>query len=494
MVGKNNSTIKNNIISTKVGWLEKEALHILDLVPLSTSSVAPAFSIAAAYGSMVAIMGPSAIMAVVTSFPFFLFAAIIFRQLNKRSPHAGASYHWGARLIGKKYGGFQFWIVTLAYFLSLPPIIIPAGEYTLDLLYRLGFLSRAMVTSVFWDSMVGIIWALIAATPLLLGAKPTARFTEAFLATELTVLGLFIVIGLVSLPSHVINSFSWTWFFNVKYFSSPSYFLGLAATMVIVATILDGWEIDSYAAEESKKPHQWPGLSGIVGLFSVFIIYMIAMPIMTIETPVSALSSAVDPLARWASYVIPQYVWLLDIAVIASTASSLWLTAFILTRAWYSAGREGLLPKAFGWVSERFKSPWFTVVVVTLAEIVVQLLELTSPSIQSFFGLVLTAAGAFLLAEFGIDSITATITWWRSVARSKTDWFVRIFAPITAIGMSGTIILGVLEAGPVFGYTTLEYGSTIGIMAAIGIAFLFRKYNIVVPEWIRNLETASEKH
>ena len=192
---------------------------------------------------------------------------------------------------------------------------------------------------------------------------------------------------------------------------------------------------------------------GIVFLYQLLI---------TIETPISALSSAVNPLARWASYMIPQYVWLIDIAVIASTASSLWLTAFILTRAWYSAGREGLLPKAFGWVSERFKSPWFAIVIATIAEIVVQLLELTSPLVQSFFGLVLTATGAFLLAEFGIDSIIATITWRGSVAKSKTDWFIRIFAPITAIGMIGTIILGILEAGPVFGYTTLEYSSTKG--------------------------------
>ena len=40
-------------------------------------------------------------------------------------------------------------------------------------------------------------------------------------------------------------------------------------------------------------------------------------------------------------------------------------------------------------------------------------------------------------------------------------------------------------AGPAFGYTTLEYGLTIGVMAAIGIAFIFRKYNIIVPEWIK---------
>ncbi|ARM75341.1 APC family permease [Acidianus manzaensis] len=485
---------KSKLLSTEVGWLKKETLHILDLVPLSTSSVAPTFSIAAAYGSMVALMGPYAIMGVVTSFPFFLFAAIIFRQLNKKAPHCGASYHWGTRFIGKKYGGFQFWIVTLAYFLSLPPIIIPAGEYTLDMFYRLGLITRTMELSIFWDSIVGIIWAIIAAIPLLLGAKPTARFTEAFLFLELVILSAFIVIGITSLSTHIVNSFSWSWFFAPKWFSSSSYFFGLAATMVIVATILDGWEIDSYAAEESKKPKLWPGLSGIIGLISVFIIYMITMPIMTIETPISALSSSVDPLARWASYVIPQYVWLLDIAVITSTASSLWLTSYILIRAWYSAGREGLLPKTFAWTSEKFKSPWFATIISTLAMIIVQLIELTSPSIQSFFGLVLTAAGAFLLAEFGIDSITATIMWWREKAITMRDWIIRVIAPITAFGMIGTIIMGIIDAGPAFGYTTTEYGITLLAMASIGLVFLFKKFNVIIPDWLKEDNKVKERN
>jgi amino acid transporter len=472
----------------RIEWLKRDVLHILDLVPLSTSSVAPTFSIAAAYGSMVAIMGPNAIMAVVVSFPFFLFASIIFRKLNRRAPHAGASYHWGTRFMGKKYGSYQFWIVTLAYFLSLPPIIIPAGEYTLDLLYRLGLISRAMELSIFWDSMVGIIWAIIAAIPLILGAKPTARFTEVFLAIELVILSSFIGIGLFALPSHVVNSFNWNWFFNIKWFSSPSFFLGLAATMVIVATILDGWEIDSYAAEESKKPTKWPGTSGIVGLITVFIIYMLTMPIMTIETPISALSVSVDPLARWASYVIPQYVWLMDIAVITSTASSLWLTAFILSRAWYAGARENIMPKIFGKLHSRFKSPYINILIMTALEIVVQLLELTSPTMQSFFGIVLTAAGAFLLAEFSIDAITATFTWWRSNITNYSDIIMRIISPITAFVMIATIILGVIEAGPAFGIPTLSYALTIGIMAVVGIFFIFRsnKMKIISPTWLKD--------
>ena len=477
----------------KLDWLKKEVLHILDLVPLSASSVAPTFSIAAAYGSMVALMGPHAIMAVVVSFPFFLFASIIFRQLNRKAPHAGASYHWGMRFIGKKYSAFQFWIVTLAYFLSLPPILIPAGEYTLDMLYRFGLITRSVELSVFWDSMIGIIWAIIAAIPLILGAKPTARFTEAFLAIELVILGSFITIGLISLPSHVINPFSWSWFFDPKYLFKD--FLVLAATMVIVATILDGWEIDSYASEEAKKPHKWPGLSGIIGLLSVFIIYMVTMPIMTIETPISALSSAVDPLARWASYVIPKYVWLMDIAVIASTASSLWLTAYILSRAWYAAARDGILPEFFGLVHSKYKSPVINVLIITGLEIFVQLLELTSPTISSFFGIVLTSAGAFLLAEFGIDAITATITWWRNKAVKPIDWFIRVISPLTALGMISIIVFGVIDAGPAFGIPSNVYAVTLAILTVIGLLFVYRsqKYKLVIPEWLVREEKLTEE-
>lgn len=472
----------------KLDWLKREVLHILDLIPLSTSSVAPAFSIAAAYGSMVSLMGPHAIMAVVVSFPFFFFASIIFRQLNRRAPHAGASYHWGMKFMGKKYGAFQFWIVTLAYFFSLPPIIIPAGEYTLDLLYRLGMITKTMELSVFWDSIVGIIWAVIAAIPLILGVKPTARTTEAFLIIELIVLGSFLSIGLVSLPTHIVNQFNWSWFFDLSYFTSPKSLLALTATMVIVATILDGWEIDSYASEESKKPNRWPGLSGIIGLLSVFSIYIITMPIMTVETPISVLSSAVDPLARWASYVVPQYVWLIDIAVIASTASSLWLTAFILSRAWYAGARDGILPGFFGWVHSKYKSPVLNILILTGLEILVQFLELTSPTVSSFFGIVLTGAGAFLLAEFGMDAITATFTWWRSSVTKPVDWLMRVISPITAFTMLSIIMIGVINAGTAFGIPSDLYAFTLGALTLVGIIFVIRaeKYELIVPEWLKN--------
>ncbi|ABP95107.1 amino acid/polyamine/organocation transporter, APC superfamily [Metallosphaera sedula] len=469
-----------------VQWLKREVLHFLDLVPMSTSSVAPAFSIAAAYGSMVALVGPQAIMSVVISFPFFLMASLIFRKLNRVAPHCGASYHWGSKFMGKRYGGFQFWIITLAYFLSLPPIIIPAGEYTLDLLYRLGLIARSLEMSVFWDSIVGMIWAILAAIPLVLGVKPTARTTEAFLLIELIVMVSFIVIGLISLPFHTVNKINLSWFFSAKDLTSLPLFLGLAASMVIVATILDGWEIDSYASEESKRPTSWPGSAGVIGLISVFLIYMVVMPLMTIETPLSAISSSVDPLARWASYVIPNYAWAMDIAIICSTASSLWLTAFILSRVWYSASREGLLPYIFGRLN-KYGSPWVAVVVMTSLEILVQGVELGLPSVDSLFGIVLTGAGAFLLLEFAMDSITVSKIAWEG----RIEWYYRILAPVAAGGMLFIVIMGIIDAGPAFGIPADIYALTISVLIVIGGIYFSRRgnrVNTVVAPWLMREE------
>lgn len=425
--------------------LRRNVLHLLDLIPLSTSSVAPTFSLAAAFGVMVAYAGPQAIMSVLVAFPFFLFAALLFRQLNVHYPHAGASYHWGSRIVGRRFGGLQAWIVTLAYFLSLPPILVPAGAYTLSLLSSFGLVSSPVVSSVFWQSMTGIAWAGVAAIPLILGAKPTARFTEAFLLVEVVILGVFLGVGFLALPTHTVNPVSLSWFFSTRV--NP---LDFALALVVVATILDGWEIDSYASEEARRPRDWPGTSGILGLLCVFAIYLVTMPLMVAETPLSSLSSSPDPLATWIGGVMPSATWGMDLAVIISTASSLWLTAFILSRAWYALGRDGLLPGAFARLHRRFQSPWFSVGVITSAEVAVQLTELTSSSVFAFFSVVLTAAGVFLMLEFALDAISATVGLrkaHRALALERgalrhSHPFYRIIAPITAGAMLTIVAIG----------------------------------------------------
>lgn len=443
-------------IEREMHKLKSDVLHILDLIPMSLSSIAPAFSIAAAYGVLVSLAGPQAIMSTfITALPI-IFAALVFRQLNIHHPHAGASYYWTSKILGNRAGSFQGWILSLAYFFSIPPIVVPAGEYTLQFLSAIGLISAAAASSTVLVSLAGICWVLIAIVPLVLGAKPTARITELFLFAELAVFALFFWFGISHMQGHVVNAFSPSWFF-----STHASLSGLAMGMVISITILDGWEIDSYSSEEAKNPRVWPGLGGVVGLLAVLAIYAIAMPLITIETPLSALSQSANPLATWAYYVVPQYGWIVDIAVIASTASSLWLTSFILSRAWYAMARDGQVPRVMGRLHKKFRSPFISILIIGALSIAINLGMLLFPTVKSFFTLVLGAAGIFLAMEFCIDCINGTVFFWvlhRRLpnGRGHVHWIYKIISLTGAISLASITAISIYYSptliGPEFKY------------------------------------------
>jgi len=369
----------------------RQSFHIWDLVPLSVSSVGPLFSVAATGGVMAAQAGWWTLPAIAVLALPFIVSSFVFRLLSQHFPHAGASYHWSARIIGKKASRYQAWILILAYFLSIPPIAIPAGAYTLALVapHYHAPAGVQMATTLFWIAF--------AAVPLLLGAKPTARITQVFFCVEMASLAGFGALGAlnwhrVSVPIH---------------FGAPP-IGGILIVAVIAATILDGWEIDSYAAEESRRPRAHPGVGGIIGAFGALVFYAVLYPLMLGETPMRSLASSTDPLAVWAHRLVPGEPWAMLLPILLSTAGGLWLTSFILTRALYAMGRERLIPSGFGKLN-RHDVPHVAILAALGSAVVVVALQLFVSSLGSFFTLVLSGAGFFLLAEFFLDSVTATV-------------------------------------------------------------------------------------
>jgi amino acid transporter len=176
----------------------------------------------------------------------------------------------------------------------------------------------------------------------------------------------------------------------------------------VAATILDGWEIDSYAAEESRRPRDHPGIGGIIGACGALAFYAILFPLMLGETPLHLLANSSDPLAVWSHRLVPGAPWAMLIPILFSTAGGLWLTSYILTRALYAMGREGLIPGGFARLNRHHVPHLAIIWSLGLAAAVVAV-QLFISSLASFFALVLSAAGFFLLAEFFLDSLTAAV-------------------------------------------------------------------------------------
>lgn len=367
----------------------KQTFRLWDLVPLSVSSVGPLFSVAATGGVMAAQAGWWTLPAIVILAVPFIISSFVFRLLNRHFPNAGASYHWSARVIGKGVSRYQAWILILAYFFSIPPIAIPAGSYTLALLAP-HYHPNAVV-----QMAVTLFWIVFAAIPLLLGGRPTAIITEIFFAVEMISLGAFGVIGVLNwhrlaIPIHF----------------GPPPVGGILIVAVVAATILDGWEIDSYASEESQRPRDHPGIGGIIGAVGALAFYAILYPLMLGETPIHLLANSTDPLAVWSHRLIPGAPWAMLVPILLSTAGGLWLTSFILSRALFAMGRERLIPVAFSRLNRR-SVPHVAILASLGAATLVVGVQIFVSSLSSFFTLVLSAAGFFLLAEFFLDSVTA---------------------------------------------------------------------------------------
>ncbi|HII82396.1 MAG TPA: APC family permease [Ferroplasma sp.] len=428
-------------INKSSGDLKSNVHRFIDLSALSTSSVAPAFSIAASYGVIVMYLGFYSIMAIILTFPVWLGPAIIFRKFNRLYPSAGASYHWGNRIVSRRYGSMQAWVITLAYFFSIPPIVIPAGEYTAVLLYNTGIINYATYNNATTIFIIGSAWISITLIASIMGAKPTARLTEIFLVLELSIIVVFVVIAIYFLPGHTVNPVSYSWFIGFgQILKSPYKFM---IAFPVIATIMDGWEIDSYASEESFNREKWPGTTGIIGLIAVFAIYLVTMTLMDIETPINLLSASLDPLATWSQYMIPKYSFIMDIAVIASTASSLWLTTYILSRAWYAMSREKLFPRQFGYINRERKSPYANLLMIGIAAESINAVMLFVPSIEGFFAELLSISGIFLMMEFGIDAFTGIYLYSRRRQISRKHMYLAV-SIFSFTGFSIMILFGLI--------------------------------------------------
>ena len=434
-----------------------QSFRLRDLVPLSVSSVGPMFSVAATGGVMAAAAGWWSLPAIAVLALPFVVSSFVFRLLNRHFPHAGASYHWSARIVGRGPSRYQAWVLILAYFFSIPPIAIPAGSYTLALIAPHSHAPAGV------HMAVTLFWIGFAAVPLLLGGRPTARITQVFFGVEMISLAVFGVLG----------AMRWSKLSVPVHFGAPPWG-GILVVAVVAATILDGWEIDSYAAEESRRPRHHPGLGGIVGALGALLFYAVLYPLVLGETPLRQLAGSTDPLAAWAQRLVPGDPWAMLVPVLASTAGGLWLTSFILTRALYAMGRERLVPSSFARLNAN-RVPHVAIVWSLGAAAAVCAVQLFVSSLSSYFGLLLSAAGFFLLAEFFLDSITAVVfltTGHKRLPDVKLQPHghpgLLAGAVFSSIVM-GCLLVGFFVVGPkAFGNGIDE---TLGALLGLGLAF-----------------------
>ena len=109
--------------------LKTGALGLVSATVMGVASTAPAYSLAATLGFMVAAVGlGSPIVAVIAFVPIFL-TSIGYSELNKADPDCGTTFTWAARAFGPKTGWAGGWAIVAADVLVMASLAQVAGQY-----------------------------------------------------------------------------------------------------------------------------------------------------------------------------------------------------------------------------------------------------------------------------------------------------------------------------------------------------------------------------
>ncbi len=489
--------------------LKTGALGLVSSVVVGMASTAPAYSLAASLGFVVAttngdgIVGVKAPSIMLLAFvPMFLIA-IAYQQLNRAEPDCGTTFTWGARAFGPRAGWLGGWGIIAADVIVMANLAQIAGSYTFQLL-GLTNLSE----STLWSTVAGVIWIIIMTYICYRGIEVSARLQYGLLGIEVLVLIVFSVIALVKVYSgnapegYETPSLDWLW---------PS---GLSLSAIVTATLIAvfiywGWDTAVSINEETSDPEKTPGRAAIISTLLLLVTYAI-VSVATVafagtgDTGLGLANadnaddvfSAIGPTVFGPSFLGKVMEILLILSVLSSAAASTQTTILPTARTTLAMGAFKALPKSFANIHARYLTPTVATVWMGIVSIVFYVaLTLTS---QNVLGDSIAAVGLMIAFYYGLTGFAAVWFYRHDIFTTGRNFFMKGLLPF----LGGVMLLGAFViasyqyADPAYGSTTLAgVGGVfiIGIGALLlGVVLMF-VWNIIAPAYFRG-ETLAKRN
>jgi amino acid transporter len=172
--------------------LKKDAIGYLSNLVIGIASTAPAYSLAATLGFIVAVsgVGVHAPAVLLVSFIPMLLIAAAYKYLNRADPDAGTTFAWTTRALGPATGWVNGWAIFLADVIVMASLAQIAAVYTFKL-----FNWEAAANSKGAIIAGAVIWIALMTWICWRGIELSARIQQFLLGAEITILTLFAVVA-----------------------------------------------------------------------------------------------------------------------------------------------------------------------------------------------------------------------------------------------------------------------------------------------------------
>jgi amino acid transporter len=442
---------------------------------MGVAGVAPAYSIAATTASLAAAVtlgGPGALLYAGIAMFGIVWA---FNFLGRAEANAGASYSWVRRALHPTLGYISGWALIVSALIFMVAGSFPAGSVTL------GLFSQSLSNNVTAVTLLGGFFFVVMIVAVAVGVTITVRAQIVMSSIELVLLLVFAILMLAH--GHDVHSFTWHWFSPTIFHGSSGFFGGA----LIAAFYYWGWDVTANLNEETKGEKVTPGIGGIIGVLVVFALF----EVFTIGTNMVLSDKTIAANSGDVLGVLGQTVWhgtggkLIVVAVILSTVATLETTIIQVTRTLFSMGRDGTMPKMFGRISARTRTP----VAATIAVAVVSLALFVGSNYVGSLGTIITdaisAIGLQIAVYYALAGL-AVVVLYRKMLFKSVNYF--LFAGLWPL--VGAIFMAVMfeQALPALNTTTKIVG-----LGALGLGLIPMAIYWVLKRPYFNMPTSAER-
>ena len=460
--------------------LKAGALGLPAVIMQGVTTIAPAIAILYPFQFIVGLAGVAAPWVYVAALAIVLMTAVSLVSLARAFPSAGSYYTYVSRTVHPRAGFMSAWI----YILYAPPV---AGT----ILCFMGWVLQTEINSAYSVDIAWYWWALggaaIVTFAVYRGIELSGKALIVFGGLEVLLVLLLSVWGLFDpgkggfsfAPLNPGNATSLNGFYLAVVFSIFAY---------------TGWEGVAPIAEESEDPRRNVPIGIFTSIGILGVLFIVCFWGLLNGWGVQSLDSLT------ASKDLPPFVlahrfwhgaWILVLlALVNSTLAVSIACSNISSRIWFAMGRSGSLPKQFGTVHPKYRTPWTALHLQTLFTIVVAFAVghiLGPDTIWFWFGFVITLS---VVCIYSLGNLGNFMYHWRE-KRSEFNWLTQALFPLLS-----TLALGWLVYKTVNPYPADPFRWTIWTVVGwivVGLVVLVVMAAVGKEDWLHRAGRAVEE-
>jgi amino acid transporter len=419
--------------------LKRGAIGFLSNLVIGTASVAPAYSLAATLGFVVAVKGIGTFSpgVFIAAFVPMLLIALAYRHLNKADPDCGTSFAWVTRAMGPHLGWINGWVIFTA------DVIVMASLADIAAVYSYQLFGWTYGANHIWIVIAGaVVWIVLMTWICWRGIELSARIQQALLTYEIIMLLVFAAVAFAKVasgtpPPASLHAHSQP--FHLSWLNPlGGGFSSMVDGVLLAVFIYWGWDSGVSINEETRNSRTAPGAAAVISTLLLLVIYVVVSSgAQSYAGTTFLVNNPNDVLTPLGHGVLGSVGYrFLIVAILTSASASTQTTILPTARTTLSMARWRAIPRKVGEIHPRYLTPTVSTLGMGAISIVWTVAILAFNPKGNVLGDAITALGFQIAFYYGFTGLACVVYFRKRLLHSVKD-----FLFVGVLPLVGTLML-----------------------------------------------------